>query len=235
MARNKSLLREYVEILLFTVLLFLFIRAEVVQAFRIPSESMEATLQVGDFLLVNKFIYGPGIPFTDIRMPAWRDPEPGDILVFPYPRNPAQMFIKRCIAVSGQKVEIRDKRVYVDDVMVENPPQVKFDDPSVRAAARSTRDNWGPKIVPAGALFVMGDNRDYSSDSRYWGFVDREDVVGNAFIIYWSWERQREDPELVWQSSRPLESMASLVYVLGYNIVHVPWRVRWNRIGRIVM
>ena len=89
--------------------------------------------------------------------------------------------------------------------------------------------------MPAGSLFVMGDNRDYSSDSRYWGFVDTEDVVGNAFVIYWSWERHRGDPELVWQSSRPLQSVASIVYVLGYNIVHVPWRVRWNRIGRIVM
>ena len=235
MAKQKSVLREYTEIVLLTVLLFLFIRAEVVQAFRIPSESMEATLQVGDFLLVNKFIYGPGVPFTDIRFPAWRDPQPGDILVFPYPRNPAQMFIKRCIAVAGQKVEIRDKKVYVDDVLVQNPPQVKFEDATIRAPHRSTRDNWGPRIVPADHLFVMGDNRDYSSDSRYWGFVDRKEVVGNAFVIYWSWERYRDDPDLVWQSSSPLESMASLVYVLGYNIVHVPWRVRWNRIGRIVM
>lgn len=234
MAKEKSVFREYTEIVLITVMLFLFIRAEIVQAFRIPSESMEATLQVGDFLLVNKFIYGTGIPFTDLHLPGWREPEPGDILVFPYPRNPTQMFIKRCIAVAGHKVEIRDKEVYVNDMRVENSRHVKFDDPEVRPAHRSIRDNWGPKIVPAGALFVMGDNRDFSSDSRYWGFVDTKDVVGNAFVIYWSWERHRDDPELVWQSSRPLESVASLVYVLGYNIVHVPWRVRWNRIGRIV-
>ena len=235
MAKQKSILREYTEIVLFTVIIFLFIRAEVVQAFRIPSESMEPTLQVGDFLLVNKLIYGPGIPFTEIHLPAFRSPEAGDILVFPYPRNPAQMFIKRCVAIAGQKVEIRDKRVYVDDKLLETPSYVKFEDPEIRAGVRSRRDKWGPKIVPAGALFVMGDNRDYSSDSRYWGFVDTNTVVGNAFIIYWSWERHHDDPSLSWDTSSPLESITSLAYVLGYNIVHIPWRVRWNRLGKIVM
>jgi signal peptidase I len=233
-AKRKSVLREYIEIILVAALLFFFIRTDVVQAFRIPSESMEDTLLVGDFLLVNKFIYGARIPLTEIQLPPWRDPQPGDVLVFPYPRNPDQAFIKRCIAVEGQTVEIKDKVVYVDNEQVSDPSYAKFEDQTIKPAARSSRDNWGPKVVPKGRIFVMGDNRDYSSDSRYWGFVDKEAVVGKAFIIYWSWARQNIDPELLWSSSQPLESMASLVQILGYSIVHIPWRVRWNRIGRFI-
>ncbi|MBM3263718.1 MAG: signal peptidase I [candidate division Zixibacteria bacterium] len=231
---QKSLLREYMEIIVFAVALFGFIRTDVVQAFRIPSGSMENTLLIGDFLLVNKFIYGPRVPFTDIRLPGLRDPRPGDVVVFPFPQNPEQDFIKRCIAVEGQTIEIRDKVVYVDGVKIDNPQAVKFDDPSIKPASRNTRDNFGPKIVPQGHLFVMGDNRDYSHDSRYWGFVDQETVIGNAFIVYWSWDRKSEDPELTWSGSNPVESVVSLAHVVGYNIVHIPWRVRWGRIADLI-
>jgi signal peptidase I len=234
MSQQKSLLREYLEIIIFAVLLFGFIRTDVVQAFRIPSGSMEDTLLVGDFLLVNKFIYGPRIPFTDVRLPGWRAPRSGDVVVFPFPQNPDEHYIKRCIATAGQTVEIRDKAVYVDGVKMADPPHIKYDDPVSKPAARSPRDNWGPKVVPEGKMFVMGDNRDFSSDSRYWGYVDTETVIGKALIIYWSWDRRRDDPEMVWMSDRPFESATSLVYTVGYNTIHIPWRVRWSRLGRLI-
>lgn len=232
-SRRKSLVREYAEIIVFAVLLFSFIRTDVVQAFRIPSGSMENTLLIGDFLLVNKFIYGPRIPFTTINLPGIRNPQPGDVVVFPFPQNPEQDFIKRCVAIEGQTVEIKDKIVYVDGTPLAKPEEAKFEDPVVKPGVRSPRDNWGPKVVPPGHLFVMGDNRDFSSDSRYWGFVDRETVVGKAFIIYWSWDRQNLDPELNWSGSS-LENAGSFLQVVGYNIAHIPWRVRWQRIAHLI-
>jgi len=188
--KGKSVVREYAEAIVVAVALALVIRAFVVQAFRIPSGSMEDTLLVGDFLLANKFIYGPKIPFTDIRLPGLRKPRPGDIIIFKYPRNPKKDFIKRVIAVEGQMVEIRDKVVYVDGKEIPMPPKGKHVDRRILPGDMSTRDNFGPVRVPKNKLFVMGDNRDNSQDSRYWGWVPMENIKGEAMILYWSWDKR---------------------------------------------
>jgi signal peptidase I len=186
--RRKSLVREYAEALAFALVCTFLIRWFVVQAFRIPSGSMEDTLAVGDFLFVNKLLYGPRVPFLEARLPAFTTPHSGDVLVFKYPEDRTKDFIKRCVAVGGQTVEVRDKELYVDGIRREEP-FVKHVDPMVRV---DVRDRFGPVIVPPGQLFVMGDNRDLSHDSRYWGFLDRDLVLGKAMFIYWSWDHDRK-------------------------------------------
>ena len=141
--RKKSVVREYIEAIVVAVALALVIRQFVVQAFRIPSGSMEDTLLVGDFLLANKFIYGPKIPFTDIRLPGIRRPKTGDIIIFKYPRNPKKDFIKRVIAIEEQRVEIKDKAVYVDGEPLPFPPKSKFTDRRILPREMSHRDNYG--------------------------------------------------------------------------------------------
>ncbi len=217
--RPKSTAREYVEAFAVALLAALLIRTFVVQAFRIPTGSMEDTLLVGDFLLVNKFIYGAHIPFTDWTLPAFKEPKPGDVVVFKYPRNPDQDYIKRCIAVGGQTVEIRDKVVYVDGRKFEEPPHLKHIDSHIKPEGvteydveprgAGNRDNYGPVRVPEGHLFMMGDNRDNSLDSRYWGFLPRENVIGEALIIYFSWD-----------TVKPLYKLLT--------------KIRWTRIGNLI-
>ena len=162
------------------------IRAYVIQAFKIPSGSMIPTLLIGDHILVNKFIYGTTIPFTDKRILILRNPEKGDIIVFKYPENPKKDFIKRVIATGGDVIEEKNKVVYVNGQALKEPYAV-HSDASVRPPGNDPRDNFGPIKVPKGKLFMMGDNRDQSYDSRYWGFVDLKEVLGEALIIYWSW------------------------------------------------
>lgn len=190
LGKKKSAVREYAEAIVVAVALALVIRQFVVQAFRIPSGSMEDTLLVGDFLMANKFVYGPKIPFTDIRLPGIRKPKAGDVIIFKYPRDPRKDFIKRVIATEGQRVEIKDKVVYVDGEPLPFPPKSKFTDRRILPREMSRRDNYGPIIVPKDALFVMGDNRDNSQDSRYWGFVPMRNVKGKAMILYWSWNKE---------------------------------------------
>ena len=151
---------------------------------------MEDTLLIGDRLFASKFIYGARIPMTDIRVFKVRDPKPGDVVVFKFP-NPdptaaAEDYIKRCIAVEGQTVEIRDKKVYVDGELFELPEHGKFIDPTVQPARYGPRDNMPPTVVPENCLFAMGDNRDNSYDSRFWGFVPYDNLKGKALFIYWS-------------------------------------------------
>ena len=183
--RVRSVVREYVEAGLWAVALTFVLRAFVIQAFRIPSESMVPTLLKGDFLFVNKFEYGPKIPFTHLRLPGIRGPRRGDVIVFQYPRNPHQDFIKRCIATGGQTIEVHDKQVIVDGDTLREPYTI-FSDPSVRPAGFEPRDNFGPYTVPKGDLFMMGDNRDNSNDSRFWGPVKMDLVRGHAMFIYFS-------------------------------------------------
>lgn len=231
---RKSKTREWVEAVVIAVALALLIRAFVVQAFKIPSGSMKETLLVGDHILVNKFIYGTKIPFTDNRILIFDPPKRGDVIVFSFPKNKeipectsitknistrignvvstgnpfnlfkddCRDFIKRIIGVGGDKIEIRNKVVYVNGVPLSEEYAVYKD----QGIDSGQRDNFGPFTVPRRSFFVMGDNRDQSYDSRFWGTVDLEEIRGKAFIHYWSWDSNG-------------------------NLLD---KVRWNRIGKLI-
>jgi signal peptidase I len=186
--RGKGRFRENIEAILLAIILALFIRTFVVQAFKIPSGSMKQTLLIGDHILVNKFIYGIKIPFTGKTLIPIRAPKRGDIIVFKFPEDPGKDFIKRVVGVGDDIVEIRDKQVIINRIK-ENHPYGVHTDPHIIPAGGQPRDNFGPVTVPPDHLFVLGDNRDHSYDSRFWGFVDLNDVKGKAFIIYWSWNK----------------------------------------------
>jgi len=184
---KRSRFRENTEAILIAIVIALFIRTFVVQAFKIPSGSMKPTLLVGDHILVNKFIYGVKIPYLNTVILPVKDPQRGDIVVFKYPIDPRKDFIKRVIGVPGDVIEIRDKSVYINGQRLNHDVGV-YSDPRTIAGNLRPRDNLGPITVPPDGLFVMGDNRDESFDSRFWGFVPLRDVSGKAFIIYWSWD-----------------------------------------------
>lgn len=188
--KKKSVIREWAEAIAIAVVLALIIRTFVVQAFKIPSGSMEKTLLIGDHILVNKFIYGTKIPFTDIRILPLKSPQRGDVIVFIYPVDNKKDFIKRVVGTEGDRIEIIDKKVYINGALLDSPFALNDDDVIIPRGVQP-RDNYGPAVVPEGSLFVMGDNRDHSYDSRYWGFVKLEGVKGKAFMIYWSWDRIR--------------------------------------------
>lgn len=193
---TKNKLRENIEALVIAIILALFIRTFVVQAFKIPSGSMQDTLLVGDYILVNKFIYGVKIPFTDKTLIPITEPKRGDIIVFKFPNDPSKDFIKRVVGVGGDTIRIENKNVVVDGKEELNPFAIHTD-PHIYPPGFQIRDNYGPVTVPEGKLFVMGDNRDESNDSRFWGFVDLPAVRGKAFIIYWSWDS--DDFEVRWR------------------------------------
>jgi signal peptidase I len=189
---RKSRGRVWIESIAAALLLFLLLRTFIVQAIRIPSPSMEETLLVGDLIVLSKLDYGARVPLTDWRLPGLRAVRPGDVIVFqppPQARRPGAegAFIKRCVALGGQSVEIRNKRLYVDgELMLE--PYALHRDPRIDPR----RDNLGPWVVPAGHLFVLGDNRDFSDDSRFWGALPMNLVHGRAVIRYFSWDPQRK-------------------------------------------
>ena len=187
--KRKSTIREYVEAILIALLLALFIRTFVVQAFKIPSGSMQNTLLIGDHILVNKFIYGVKNPFNGNTWIPFKKPERRDIVVFKYPVNPAQDYIKRVIGVERDTIEIKNKKVYVNGEL-QNENYAIFLDNKILPANVQGRDNLGPVTVPEDSLFVMGDNRDNSYDSRFWNFVNLKAVKGKAFILYWSWDKE---------------------------------------------
>src|SRR5712692_3380974 len=185
--RRKSLAREYIEAIVIAVLLAMVIRQFAVQAFTIPSGSMMDTLLIGDYILVNKFLYGSEIPFTDRHLPGLRSPARGDIIVFKYPNDESRDFIKRILAVGGDTIQVRDNRVWLNGELLDEP-HVR---PGSFRATPSTHCGYlyacEPLRVPRDSYFVMGDHRDNSQDSRYWGFVKGEKIRGKAFLIYWSW------------------------------------------------
>ncbi|MBI4688775.1 MAG: signal peptidase I [Nitrospirae bacterium] len=189
MKNKKKIIWEYVEAIVTALVLALLIRAYVVQAFKIPSGSMIPTLLIGDHILVNRFIYGTKIPFSDKRILKFKKPEKGDIIVFKYPEDPSRDFIKRVVAVEGDVIESRNKKIYVNSKPA-SEPYAQHTDNSVRPGGIEPRDNFGPLIVPRDKFFVMGDNRDQSYDSRYWGYVDIKDIKGKSLILYWSWNSQ---------------------------------------------
>ena len=204
--------------------LFLAVRAVGVEAFKIPTSSMEGTLMVGDFLLVNKALYGAEIPGTGIRLPAVREPERGDVIVFNPPHDPGRNYVKRLVGLPGDTLEMKDKKLFVNGVELDEP-YVHFIDPTgdtfhdsmewqenhlvanPRRGYHPSRDSWGPIVVPGVSYFVLGDNRDNSEDSRYWGFVRRESIRGQPWRVYYSF---RPDPEV------PMDWAKS---------------VRWDRVG----
>lgn len=202
---NTKKLRENVEVIIIAVVIAMFIRTFVVQAYKIPSGSMKDTLLIGDHLLVNKFIYGVKIPFTDGKtLIPIKDPQKGDIIVFKYPEDPSKDFIKRVVATEGDTLEIKNKKLYVNGILQEYKEHVKFTDLIIYPKNVNHRDNFGPIKVPENSLFVMGDNRDNSHDSRFWGFVPLKAVKGEALIVHWSWKQAK-------------------------------FGVRWNRIGNLLI
>jgi len=204
--RKKKFVKDYLEPIIVAVLIALFIRAFVVQAFKIPSGSMEPTLLVGDYLLVNKFIYGMRIPYTDVKFFQFKKPQRGEVIVFIFPLDPSKDFIKRVIGTEGEKVEIIDNKIYINDRLIEDSWGHFVTDDLPRSFLQRM-ENFGPVVVPKDSLFVLGDNRDNSEDGRFWGFLNVNAVLGKAFIIYFSWD---------WNTG---------------NLFDV---VRWSRIGKLI-
>lgn len=201
--KKKSTFREYAEALAIAVLLALFIRTFVVQAFKIPSGSMIPTLIIGDHLLVNKFVYGIRIPVIDQYIIQFKKPVRGDIVVFKYPKDESKDYIKRVVGIEGDKIEIRSDVLYINGKKIKTKFISEYNNENISGADRYEEyfgekkhyildqyikyEDFGPVTVPENSIFVMGDNRDNSQDSRYWGYVDLNKIKGKALIIYWSW------------------------------------------------
>lgn len=230
MKRGK-LFREYYEAILVAVIFTLFARTFVAQAFKIPTGSMEDNLLIGDHLFVNKFIYAPHWNTPLHALLPYRDVRPGDVVVFKYPQEPRRDFIKRTVAVGGQSVEIEGKRLRVDGQAENNPyavfkdPQVYPDSPFLHPSLRH-RDHFGPYTVPPGYVFCMGDNRDNSYDSRFWGPVPREYMKGRALFIYWSYQAEPNSHEWrgLWHRIKQLAGVA----------VNFFTHTRWSRTFALV-
>jgi signal peptidase I len=203
---KKKFLKEYIEPIIIAVLIALFIRTFIIQAFKIPSSSMEPTLQVGDYILVSKFIYGIKIPFTHTKLFQFGKPKRGDIVVFIYPKDRSKDFIKRVIATEGEKVEVVRNKIYINDQLIEDPWGY-YDKKNEWLKQFQLKERYGPETVPKDSIFVLGDNRDNSQDSRFWGFVNINEVKGKAFIIYFS---------LNWDAQNLLN------------------KVRWVRLGKLI-
>jgi len=211
MAQNsqKSVLREYLEAIVTAIVLVVIIRTFIVQAFKIPSGSMLHTLEIGDYILVNKFIYW----FTE--------PERGDVIVFKYPRDKSRDFIKRVVGLPGETLEIKDRVVYINGQRLEEPYVYHAEELNPEAEV-FPRDNFGPLKIPEGYLFVMGDNRESSMDSRYWGPLDERLIRGKAFIIYWSVKPLKPNPE------------DNFLQIFWKHISTLWSRIRWERLGRLI-
>ena len=194
--KPKSKVKEYAESIIIAILIALFIRTFIICAYKIPSRSMVPTLLVGDHILVSKFIYGVKIPLLRRTIIPVSEPKRGEIVVFIYPNDRSKDFIKRVIGVAGDKIEIRNKKIFINDQPFQDSYGI-FSDSLILPKSMQPRDNFGPVTVPEKSIFVMGDNRDESLDSRFWGFVNLKDVEGKAFIIYWSWNR--DENNLRWQ------------------------------------
>jgi len=223
---KKSTLREYFESIVIAVILALFIRTFVVQAFKIPTGSMEENLLIGDHLLVNKFVFSPTRSAVERALLPVGTIRRGEVLVFKYPEDPERDFIKRVIGLPGEKVELKDKKVYINDKALDEP-YVHFLQPPGQSSefhevtSFDVRERYGPVTVPTDHYFVMGDNRDNSQDSRYWGFLPRDNVKGKALVIYWSYESERED----YVEDGPAAVIKGLVSVFA----HFFTRTRWDR------
>jgi signal peptidase I len=223
---KKSMLREYFESIVIAVILALFIRTFVVQAFKIPTGSMEENLLIGDHLLVNKFIFGPAVSSVERTLLPLTTVKRDDVVVFKYPEEPDRDFIKRVIGLPGETVEVREKKVYINGKPLDEP-FVHFLQPTATPSelheitSFDVRERYGPVTVPPNQYFVMGDNRDNSQDSRYWGFLPSDYIKGRALIIYWSYEADRDDYQEC--------GAGSTLKGLGSVFVHFFTRTRWDR------
>jgi signal peptidase I len=225
MSQKKSVFREYYEAILVAFILALFVRTFVFENFKIPSGSMMDNLLIGDHLVVNKFIYGfDGSSALGWLLP-YRQPERGDVVVFKYPNQPRRDFIKRCVAVAGDEVEIRDKQLFVNGEAVDEQYVVFKGDQTGRSRGLPG-DNYGPRVVPGGSIFCLGDNRDNSLDSRFWGPVPLSYVKGRAVLIYWSYEAERDDWEWrgVWYRMRQLAEVFLNFFT----------KTRWSRMFHLI-
>lgn len=223
---KKSTVREYFESIVIAVILALFIRTFVVQAFKIPTGSMENNLLIGDHLLVNKFVFGPTTASLERALLPVEDVRRGDVVVFKYPEQPDRDFIKRVIGLPGDTVEVREKRVYINGRRLDEPYVHYLEPPAApselhEVTSFDVRERYGPVTVPSGHFFVMGDNRDNSQDSRYWGFLPRDYIKGRALVIYWSYESGRED----YEDSGIAAGIRNLFSVA----IHFFTRTRWGR------
>ena len=223
---KKSTIREYFESIVIAVILALFVRTFVVQAFKIPTGSMENNLLIGDHLLVNKFAFGPTASSLERALLPVKTVKRRDVIVFKFPEDPERDFIKRVIGLPGETVELKEKKIYIDGKPLDEP-YVHFLEPPRSGAefgevtSADLRERYGPVTVPPNQYFVMGDNRDNSQDSRYWGFLPREYIKGKALVIYWSYESGREDYED--------EGAGATIKGLGSVFVHFFTRTRWDR------
>jgi signal peptidase I len=225
---KKSVAREYLESIVVAVILALFIRTFAIQAFKIPTGSMEPNLLIGDHLLVNKLVYSPSLaPWEDAlfgKKPIRR----GHVVVFKFPEDPTRDFIKRVIGLPGETIEIRDKQVFVDGKPLDEPyahfieAPLRPDDPEYALRAGSLRGTWGPQAVPEGQLLVLGDNRDNSRDSRFWGFLPIDQVKGRALLVYWSYEATREE----YHRTGVVEWIQDTLSAFG--------RTRWRRFFHVI-
>ncbi|MBU0983121.1 MAG: signal peptidase I [candidate division Zixibacteria bacterium] len=210
---RKPLWREYLETGIIALVAAILLRVFVVSAYRVNSASMEGALYTGDYIFVNKLAYDYG-----------GAPKIGDIIVFKYPNNPEKDFIKRIVAMPGSLVQVADKVVYVDGEVAAIPPLSKNIDKRNIPGDLSFRDNFGPYTVPEGQYFVLGDNRDDSRDSRFWGSVPLENIKGKAVFVYWSWEPSEDAPG--WGFPYVIDA----VQWVGHAIYHFPTAVRWGRL-----
>ncbi|MEJ2190387.1 MAG: signal peptidase I [Acidobacteriota bacterium] len=228
---RKSVAREYYEAILVAFILALFVRTFVFENFKIPSGSMEDNLLIGDHLVVNKFIFAGNHGTFLHRLLPYRSPRRGDVVVFKFPEDPRRDFIKRCVAVAGDTVEIRRKELYINgkpqaEPMVVHKDPRTFDDSPLIPASNRIRDNFGPMTVPDGTIFCLGDNRDNSLDSRFWGPVPLSYVKGRAVLIYWSYETARDDWQ--WRGfGHRLKQLAGVV-------VNFFTKTRWEREFRLI-
>jgi signal peptidase I len=226
---KKSTLREYFESIVIAVILALFIRTFVVQAFKIPTGSMEENLLIGDHLLVNKFVLAATASRVERLLLPIGDLHRGEVIVFKYPVEPERDFIKRVIGLPGEALEVREKKVYINGKALDEP-YAHYLQPAQtpseyhEVTSFDVRDRYGPVTVPPNHYFVMGDNRDNSQDSRYWGFLPRENIKGKALLIYWSYESERDD--------YAEEGAGAAVRNVASVFTHFFTRTRWARMLR---
>ena len=228
---KKSTVREYFESIVIAVILALFVRTFVLQAFKIPTGSMENNLLIGDHLLVNKFMFGPSVSGIERALLPIGTIRRGDVLVFKYPVEPDRDFIKRVIGLPGETLQLKEKKIYINGQPLDEPYVHFLEEPrhSVELAevtSSDVRESYGPVTVPPNQYFMMGDNRDNSADSRYWGFLPRDYVKGKALLIYWSYESEREDYED--------ESAGATIKGLASVFMHFFTKTRWDRLGHFI-